>query len=139
MKRHSDSPPPEVLSLARELLVAKPIRRGSFAERFVKCGKKGCPCADEPQARHGPYFSVARVVGGKTQSRWVSEQAAPVLREQIEEGRRFRERVEEYSQACERWADAVIDEREIAAQQEGEKRGFTKSSRRRSGKRSSRS
>lgn len=138
MKRPPDAPPPEVLSLVSELMVPRPIRRGSFAERYVKCGKKGCPCADDPKARHGPYFSVARVIGGKTRSRWVSGEVAPVLREQIEEGRRFRERVEQYSQACEQWADAVIDQREATVQEEVEKGGFKKSSKRRSAKPSSR-
>ena len=30
---------------------------GSVSERYVKCNKAGCACADDTDARHGPYYS----------------------------------------------------------------------------------
>ena len=47
------------------------MRRGSLTERYVKCNKAGCPCGDSEDDRHGPYYSVSRVVKGRTQSRWL--------------------------------------------------------------------
>ncbi len=38
----------------------KPMRRGALSERYVKCSKKGCACAESPDARHGPYYSLTR-------------------------------------------------------------------------------
>ena len=26
----------------------------------MKCSKPGCPCATDPDARHGPYLSIAK-------------------------------------------------------------------------------
>ena len=61
---------------------AKPVamRRGSLSERFVKCGKSTCPCAQDPKARHGPYFSLTHAVKRRTQSRFLSPPEAAVVR-----------------------------------------------------------
>ena len=63
--------PGDVEALLARLAEPKPMRRGSVSERYVKCNKPGCPCAENPEARHGRYFCVSRVVKGKTQSRWL--------------------------------------------------------------------
>jgi len=62
------------------------MRRGSVSERYVKCNRQGCLCADDPEARHGPYFSVSRVVKGKTRSRWLDAEQAKIVRTQVEAG-----------------------------------------------------
>src|SRR5258708_8997239 len=63
-----------------------PLRRGSVSERFVKCGKSACPCAQDPKARHGPYFSFTHAVKGQTQSRFLLADQATVAPHQIERG-----------------------------------------------------
>jgi hypothetical protein len=63
--------PKDVGALAAQIAEAKPMRRGSVSERYVKCNRPRCSCADRAEGRHGPYFSVSRVVKGKTQSRWL--------------------------------------------------------------------
>jgi hypothetical protein len=87
----------------------KPLRRGSISERYVKCGKPGCPCAEDPAARHGPYPSMAFVVDGRTRTRHLSEEEAEVASRQIEDGRRIREEFEAYLAECERCADAELE------------------------------
>jgi len=98
------------------------MRRGSVSERFVKCNRAGCRCADRPDARHGPYYSVSRVVKGRTQSRWLDAAQARQVRAQVESGQQFRTHVEAYWQACERWGDAQLETPE-AASHEAAKRG----------------
>jgi hypothetical protein len=59
----SDPTPPSAAAaaaLADRLAHPEPLRRGSLSERFVKCSKPGCPCASDPDARHGPYLSIAK-------------------------------------------------------------------------------
>ena len=56
--------PEEVSAVASQLAEPRPMRRGSVSERYVKCNKAGCACADHTDARHGPYYSVTRVVKG---------------------------------------------------------------------------
>ncbi|MGH8441732.1 MAG: DUF6788 family protein [Nevskiaceae bacterium] len=118
--------PTHVRELARRLAEAKPMRRGSLSVRYLKCNKAGCGCADDQQARHGPYTSVVRTVGGTSRSRSVSAAQAPVLRQQVEAGQQFRKDVEAYWQACERWSDQELDAPQAAAETEAAKKGGSK-------------
>ena len=118
--------PSDVRDLATHLGEPRPMRRGSVSERYVKCNKPGCPCAERPEARHGPYHSLSRVVKGRTQSRWLDAEQAQQVRRQIEGGQQFRKDVEMYWQACERWADAELDATSAASEAEAAKKGASK-------------
>ena len=110
-----------------------PMRRGSVSERFVKCGKSACPCAQDPKARHGPYFSFTHAVKGQTQSRFLSAEQAPVVRHQIDRGQRFRSEVDVYWKRCERAADQELSKLEAVPQKAAKKGGSKRSSKPRSG------
>src|SRR5258708_1269336 len=62
--------PSSVRELAAVLSQPKPMRRGSVSERTMKCGKAGCPCQEDPNARHVPYYSLTRPMSPKTHSRY---------------------------------------------------------------------
>lgn len=127
--------PPRVRQLAADLAVTKPMRHGSLSERTIKCSKPGCACAQDPKARHGPYFSLTRAVKGKTRSRFLSEEQAALARQQIDSGREFRERVDGYWEACEEWADQQLAN-VPASSGEAKKRGSKQNSKRRSPRKS---
>lgn len=95
------------------------IRRGVLTERRVSCSKPGCPCGRDPEARHGPYFSLTRAVRGRTRTRLVNPEEAVVVRRQIEDGRAFRGELEAYWQACERAADAELEGLRAAEAEKG--------------------
>ena len=120
--------PAEVLNFAQQLSNPKPMRRGSVTERYVKCNKEGCLCGEREDNRHGPYYSVSRVVKGRTTSRWLDARQADTVRRQVEDGQQFRKNIEAYWQACERWADAELETPEAAARGAAEKKGFKKRS-----------
>ena len=132
---NNDVPLP-VHEIASRLAEPKPMRRGSLSVRYVKCNKPGCPCVDDPEARHGPYTSVVRTIGGRTRSRLVPAAQADLLRRQIEAGQQFRKEIEAYWQACEQWADAELDSAEGTSQKVAKKGGSEKPSRRKSSRRS---
>jgi len=122
-------PPSEVVEAAAHLVEPTPLRRGSVTERFMKCGQSSCRCHEDPEARHGPYLTVSRVVKGRTRSRYLTGEQAELARRQIEAGQQFRQQVERYWRACERWADAELEGVAAAAEQTAaEKRGSSKSS-----------
>lgn len=131
--------PAAVGELATGLAETKPMRRGSVSERWMKCGQKGCRCQQDPQARHGPYYSLTRSVRGKTRSRYLSAEQAEVARQQVEAGQQFRQRVQAYWQACERWADGQLETSEAASQEAAKKGGSKRRSKPRSSPRSKRS
>ena len=120
MKTHPEIPS-SIRELAAVLSQPKPMRRGSVSERTMKCGKASCPCQRDPKARHGPYYSLTRPMAGKTQSRYLSAEQAELAREQIAQGHKFREQVEEYREACERWADAQLESSPAASTEAAEK------------------
>ncbi len=124
--------PEDVRRLVKELAKPRPMRRGSVSERSMKCGRKECRCQGDPNARHGPYFSLTRAEGGKTRSRYLSADLAALARQQIEAGQEFRRQVERYWRACEQWGDGQLEASETASQEA--KKG---ASRRRSQPRSS--
>jgi hypothetical protein len=119
---HAPSPT-RLRQLASELAQPKPMRRGSLSERTIKCGKAGCPCAEDPKARHGPYFSLTRAVQGKTHSRFLSPEQAAIARQQIEAGHEFRIKLETFWEGCEAWANSVLKDSATASTREAEKGG----------------
>jgi hypothetical protein len=137
----SDTPgvPGPVRTLAAQLAAPTPMRRGSLSERYVKCSKPGCACAEQPTARHGPYYSLTRTVGGRTQSRFVPAAQTARVREQIAAGQQFRRHVDAFWDACEQWADAQLEGPKAAAQEAAKKGAAQKPSRRKSSPRSKRS
>ena len=114
------------------------MRRGSLSERTIRCGKPGCACAHDPNARHGPYYSLTRAVKGKTQSRFLTPEQADVARQQIDAGHEFRIQVDDYWEACEEWADIELADR-TASTEEAKKGGSKRTSKTRSSVRSKRS
>src|SRR5215470_10449694 len=119
------SPPPSHLrQLATDLAEPKLMRRGSLSERTIKCSKPGCACAEDPEARHGPYFSLTRAVDGKTHSRFLTPEQAAVARRQIEAGHQFRDKLEAYWQGCEDWANCELEGSATASLEKAEKGGF---------------
>ena len=126
--------PARVRDLALQFTQPMPMRRGSLSERYVKCSKPGCSCAGDPKARHGPYFSLTRGVGGRTQSRFISPTQAELVRHQVEAGQQFRRQVEAFWEACEQWADAQLAT--PAASEAAQKRGSRQPWKAKSSKRS---
>lgn len=130
MAHDSSSVPANVRTLAERLAQPRPMRRGSLSERYVKCNKPGCACAQDAGARHGPYYSLTRTIDGQTQSRWVPADQVERVREQIAAGQQFRQQVEALWAACEPWAD--VEAAPERAVREAEKGGSARRSPRKS-------
>lgn len=131
--------PARVRTLATQVGDPTPMRRGSLSERYVKCSKPGCRCAERAEARHGPYYSLTRTVAGRTQSRFLPAAQAALIRQQIAAGQQFRRHVDAYWEACEHWADAELEARAAPAPAGGQKKGSARPSRPKSSRRSKRS
>jgi hypothetical protein len=115
------------------------MRRGSLSERMVKCSKPGCSCAENPDARHGPYFSLTRAVQGKTRSRFLTPEQAALVRQQIEAGHEFRAKLDTLWEGCEAWADSQLQGFLTASIAEAEKGGSKRTSKTRPSRKSKRS
>ena len=131
--------PANVAAAARVLAELRPMRREAVSERCMKCGQPSCACQKDPGARHGPYFTMSRVVGGKTRSRYLTAHQAELARQQAAAGQEFRRRVEAAWGICEQWADAQLEAPEAVSQEAAKKGASKRRSKPRSSPRSRRS
>jgi hypothetical protein len=98
-----------------QLLALGPIHPGSLSEQYNVCGRASCACKDPKHPRkHGPYVQLSYTWGGKSTSRFVRPEREPILREKIENYRRFRELTTEWvdvAMALEAWERAEANGR----------------------------
>ena len=104
----------EVLQVKREQLKARlaeigDMRPGSLVERFRKCGKPTCHCAEKDAPGHGPCYSLTHAVAGKTVTRIIPKGGAVErTRQQIAEYQHFRHLVQELITLSEQICEAQI-------------------------------
>ena len=63
------------------------LASGTLHTRTKVCGKKNCRCADDPAARHGPYYEWSRRLDGRLVHSVVSERQAALIARAIENNR----------------------------------------------------
>ena len=69
-----------------------PMRPGSLSRQYNVCGKPGCRCKDSRNPRrHGPYYQLNYVYGGKKTSEFVKPQNLKAVRRQLANYKRFRQ------------------------------------------------
>jgi len=83
--------------LLRQLPPLQAILRGSLIERYKRCGKPGCKCAEGPG--HGPkyYLSVSRT-GSRPQMDYVPQEVHAQAAEFVANYHRVREILEAISE-----------------------------------------
>jgi len=79
---------------------------GTLLERMKMCGKPGCRCAQDPEARHGPYYEWGHMKAGKLVHRTVSPKQATILRLAIANYRKAKKLMQAWEDLTERLMDA---------------------------------
>ena len=79
---------------------------GTLLERLTSCGKPGCRCANDPTARHGPYYDWGHMHGGKLIHRRLSAEQADLLRSAIANYRKVKKLLRAWEVQTERLIDA---------------------------------
>jgi hypothetical protein len=79
---------------------------GTLLQRTKVCGKPGCRCAQDPSARHGPYFEWGHMRGGKLVHRSVSPEQAAILQLAIANFRKAKKLMQAWEDETERIFDA---------------------------------
>jgi len=55
------------------------LSRGTLLKRTKICGKKACPCAEDPARRHGPYYEWGRMEADRLVHTMVSPAQARLI------------------------------------------------------------
>jgi len=79
---------------------------GTLLERFTSCGKPGCRCAQDPAARHGPYYDWGHMQDGKLVHRRLTAEQAALLRPAIANYQKVKELLRAWEVETERLIDA---------------------------------
>ncbi len=110
------------------------FRLGSLIYRYRRCGKRGCLCADPAHPGHGGWIISKKSAGKTVMSTVPKEEDLPMVREQLEEGRRFWKLAQELAEASDELSRRRLAE--AAGRGEAKKgasgKGFTSRSPRRS-------
>lgn len=56
------------------------ICQGSIGKVFTRCGNDYCPCARDPNAKHGPYWLWTRKENGKTVSKRLDKKQVAMVK-----------------------------------------------------------
>lgn len=112
------------VDVLRAIASLDPMRMGSVCEQFQRTRRK-----DGTIAKRGPYTMYTRKKKGKSVGKRLSEQEAPLYRDQIGLFRKFQELCGEFVETSERLADL-----KVAAKTEVKKNSSTKSRKKSRGK-----
>lgn len=97
--------------LRAELSQIDYVCSGTLLERMKTCGKPACRCAQDPAARHGPYYEWGHMKAGKLVHRLVSAEQVGLLRRAIANYRRLRKLLRAWEGETERLIDAAEADR----------------------------
>ena len=117
MSRPDPSPTPAALrrdrarfeALRRELAELDWFRRGSLSEIWVRCGRPRCPCATDPDRRHGPKVQWTRKVRGKTVTVRMRKGEQERVEGWIANSRRLDQIVQEMHELSLRATEAILE------------------------------
>lgn len=79
---------------------------GTLYEHHSRCGKPGCRCADDPAARHGPYYDWGHMHSGKLVRRRLSAEQAQLMRHAIANYRNVKKLLRAWESETERLIEA---------------------------------
>jgi hypothetical protein len=83
--------------LKSQLRALGPMRPGSLSRQYNVCGKPGCRCKDSQNPRrHGPYYQLNYVYGGKKTSEFVRPQNLKTVRIQLANYKRLRQLTDQW-------------------------------------------
>lgn len=95
-----------IAGVRKELAAIDYLCSGTLLKRMKTCGSPACRCAEDPAARHGPYYEWGHMRAGKLVHRLVSAEQAQLLRRAIANYRRLKKLLRSWETETERLIDA---------------------------------
>jgi hypothetical protein len=78
---------------------------GTLHRRTKVCGRPTCRCAQDPLARHGPYYEWGHLKDGKLVHRVITPQQAKLLQQAINNQRHVKKLMRAWEEQTERLID----------------------------------
>ena len=77
------APNVRIRRIQEQILGMDYVSSGTLVTRTKVCGKPGCRCASDPEARHGPYYEWGYMKEGRQVHRMLSAEQATILTKAI--------------------------------------------------------
>jgi len=84
-------------SIRRQIAAMGLVAQGTLSKRTKVCGRPNCRCAQDPEARHGPYYEWTRREKGRYVHTVISAEQAEKLVAAIDNNRRVLELLRRWS------------------------------------------
>jgi hypothetical protein len=97
-----------IAALRERLNAVDELCSGTLLEHRTRCGRAGCACAKDPDARHGPYYDWGHMQAGKLVHRRVSAEQAARLRLAIANYRKVKTLLLEWEKETELLIDTEL-------------------------------
>ena len=78
----------QVESIRRQIAAIELVAQGTISKRTKVCGRPNCRCAQDPQARHGPYYEWTRLEKGRYVHSVISAEQSEELAAAIDNNRK---------------------------------------------------
>ena len=88
VSRKPKEPNSRITHIRGQILAVDLLCPGSLVTRYNTCGKAHCRCAQDPDARHGPYYIWSRREEGRLVQTVVSASEAQALERAIRNHRK---------------------------------------------------
>lgn len=87
-KKHTPTLNRRIESIRRQIAAMRLVAQGTLSKRTKVCGRPNCRCAQDPEARHGPYYEWTRRENGRYVHTVISAEQAETLATAIDNNRR---------------------------------------------------
>jgi len=104
----------KIEEIKHQLVGISNLRPGSLSTQYNTCGKKDCRCKADPPKKHGPYYQLSLTRKGKSQTKFIKQEAVPMVEAEIFNYRRMKELME-------KWIDLSIELSNARLEQEFKK------------------
>jgi len=94
IKKMKKNTPPinrRIESIRTQVAAMELLAQGTLSKRTKVCGRPNCRCAQDPEARHGPYYEWTRREKGRYVHTVISAEQAEALATAIDNNRRVLE------------------------------------------------
>ena len=75
-KKVTPAPGPAIRQIRRAIVAMDLVCAGTVLKRWKLCGRPNCRCAEDPAARHGPYYEWSHRQDGRLRHNLLSPQQA---------------------------------------------------------------
>ena len=78
-KKHAPTLNRQIQSIRQQIAAMGLVAQGTVSKRTKVCGRPNCRCAQDPEARHGPYYEWTRRQNGRYVHTVISAEQAKKL------------------------------------------------------------